>query len=217
MESQETISNSVRKITSVGGITLDKISKSDFQKEGTLTAQIRQIVTTKSYYPSKKADSNLQANIFDTKDFGFTEQEFISEEARVAFLLVPLTATKEDIEKRLVAAVSKGACIYRVLSNAPILSDDQKYAIGQALKTVDDFANSQVARYPENAETIADGTAGKIILDKAGNVQYRRSFFWNTAMADVDVRGNDKYPAYQSAEIKAELAGASVMQGQTIL
>ena len=204
----------VRHEISKSAIALDKISKAEYQKPGTLTAQIRQIITTKSFYPSKKVANNLQANIFSTEEFGFTEQEFTSEEARVAWIPVPEKISEAEVLAKLATAEVGGATIYKVLSNSPILSEDQKYAINQNLKTIDDFANSQAVRYPENDETKANGTAGKLTLDKNGNVQYRRTFFWLTPMEDQDVRSVNN--VYLSPELKAELAGASVMTGQTI-
>lgn len=213
METNQT--TGVRHESATTPITLDKIYKADYQKEGTLTAQIRQTVTTKSFYPSKKTSNNLQANIFSNEDFGFEEQEFTSTEERVAWLPVPANAKQAEVAKKLAAASAKGACIYRVLSNVPILSEDQKYAISQSLRTMDDFANSQVVRYPEGTKDKDDNDiSGQIVLDKAGNVQYRRTFFWNTPMDDQDAR--DANDVYISAELEAELSGASVMTGQVL-
>ena len=207
--STTTTPTGVRHEVSKSAITLDKLYKSDYQKEGTLTAQIRQVVTRKSYYPSKKTSSSMQANIFDNKDFGFEEQEFESTETRVAWIPVPANITEAEVKAKLEAAHKAGATIYRVLANKPILDENQKYAISQGLSTMDTFANSQVVRYPKGNEN-----EGKIWTDANGNVQYRRTFFWLTAMDDQDAR--DGKDCYLSPEIKAELAGASVMQGQTI-
>lgn len=210
----DTNPSGVRHESATTPISLDKIYKADYQKEGTLTAQIRQTVTTKSFYPSKKTSNNLQANIFSNEDFGFEEQEFTSTEERVAWLPVPANAKQADIVAKLKAASAKGACIYRVLSNTPILSEDQKYAISQGLRTMDDFANSQVVRYPDGTTKDEVDVSGQIVLDKAGHVQYRRTFFWNSPMTDQDAR--DENDVYVSAELEAELSGASVMQGQSL-
>ena len=212
--SNTTTNGGVRKEVYKSDITLDKISKSEWQKADTLTAQIRQVITTKSFYPSAKVTSNHQANIFDTADFGFTDQEFENKETRVAFISVPEKTTAEEVIARLNKAYANGATIYRVLSSRPILDDNQEYAIREGLSTLDVFANSQVVRYPENERTIADGTAGKIWKDEKGNVQYRKTYLWLTAKEDVDLRGTTE--AYLSPEIKAELEGASVLNGQTI-
>lgn len=217
MQTTNTQANGIRIETSKGTITLDKISVTDFQKKGTKTAQIRQVVTTKSFYPSQKTGSNLQANIFNTEDFGFKEQEFESTENRMAFIPVPENITNEAVIAKLEAAYASGATIYKALSNHPILDDNQVYAIDNIdTVTKDKFANSQVVRYPENEETKANGTAGQLLLDNNGKVQYRRTFFWNTAQDDKDIRTAVATDVYVSAEIKAELEGASILKGQTI-
>ena len=201
--------------TTSSKITLDKApySNGEFQKKGTLTAQIRQTVTTLSKYPSKKVSSNMQNSIFDAAEFGFDTQNFTSVENRVAWILVPEGITVEEVQKRIEAANAKNACIYRVLSCKPILDENQLYAISVGLKTLDDFAATQAVRFPENAETIADGTANTLVL-KNGRVQYRRTFFWGEPIADVDKRDSDT--PYVSPLLQAELAGAAMMKGQTI-
>lgn len=210
----QTTPSGVRHESYKGAITLDKIATSEYQKAGTVTAQIRQEILTKSFYPSKKVASNLQANIFDAKDFGFEEQEFQSKETRMAFIPVPANSTEADVKAKLEAAHKNGACIYRVLSNQPVLDENQKYAIANAITTTNVFANSQAVRYPEGTVINGVDVSGKLTLDKAGHVQYRRTFFWLTSMEDIDVRGQEV--PYLSPELASELKGASVMQGQTI-
>lgn len=203
--------NNVRTEVNKTEVTLDKVYAAQYQKEGTLTAQIRQEITTTKFYPGKQTSTNMQGNFFNTNDFGFTEQEFSNTEQRVSWIPVPANATEEQVKAKLEAANKNGACLYKVLSNHPIIDDAQKYAIGQQLTTKDILADSQVVRYPEGSEK-----AGQLTLDSNGKVQYRRIFYWNTPMDDQDSRTNDLTDVYHSAEIAAELAGASVMQGQTI-
>ena len=197
----------------------------EYQKAGTKTLEVRQTVTTVSKYPSARVSNNLQSNIFATEEFGFENQEYVSKEERVAWILVPEAATEEAIKAKLEAANKAGGTLYRVLSNEPILSDDQLYAINQGLRTKDQFAERQVLRYPDNETTRAEGTANKIILDVHGNVQYRRVYFWHEPKADMDLRDPNK--VYTSPAIAQEVAdlklqniilenGASLMQGQTV-
>lgn len=197
----------------------------EYQKAGTKTLEVRQTVTTVSKYPSARVSNNLQSNIFATEEFGFESQEYTSKEERVAWILVPEAATEEAIKAKLEAANKAGGTLYRVLSNEPILSDDQLYAISQGLRTKDQFAERQVLRFPENEQTKANGTAGKLILDVNGNVQYRRVYFWHEAKADMDLRDPNK--VYMSSAIEQEVKdlklqgivlenGASLMAGQTI-
>jgi len=190
-------------------ISLDRIYKNEFQKEGTLTAQIRQVVTTTSVYPSKRVGSDLQNNLFATQDFGFENQIFTSNETRVAWLLIPQNSTEAEVLAKIELANKNGACIYRVLSNTPILDENQKYGISAGLTTKDNFANSQAVRYG-----VGHAKEGQLTLDKNGNVQYRRTFFWNSPMDDQDARSASD--VYLSAELAAEMKGASIMTGQSL-
>lgn len=212
----QNLTNGISHVTNYSDVTLDKIYKGDYQKPGTLTAQLRQTVTTVSKYPSKKTSSELQANLYANADFGFEEQTFEAVETRIAWILVPEKVDETDLRSRLLAANASGCTIYKVLANAPILDENQKYAINnpEVDATIDTFANAQAVRYPDTEEMRAEGKANRLILDKDGKVQYRRTFYWNTPQEDFDSRG--KGEAYLSAELKAELSGASQMQGQTI-
>lgn len=212
-----TTPSGVKKTTTISPITLDKVGISgEFQKPGTKTAQVRQQVKTVTSYPSKKTSSDMQSGLFKAEDFGFETQNFENIENRVAFPLVPINATEEQIKANIAAANTAGGCIYRVLSNEPILDDNQKYAVSAGLRTKEQFANTQVVRYPDNERTQADGTAGKIWTDAQGKVQYRKTFFWDLPKEDVDLR-NGKSSYFTTSEIQAELEGASVLQGQTLV
>lgn len=194
-------------------VQLDKMYVGENQKAGTITAQLRQQVVTHSFYPSKKVSSNMQDSLFGAKEFGFEEQQFTSTENRVAWILVPTSKTEAEVATMLAAAVKNGACIYRVLSNAPILDDNQQYAISAGLRSLDQFANTQAIRYPDGTtDELGTDIGGQLVLDKAGNVQYRRTFFSATPKEDIDERNTEN--VFQSAEIKAELQGAGALLGQ---
>ncbi len=215
MENESTIpTTGIRKETSKSAVILSRVYVNEFQKEGTKTAELRQEVTIKSFYPSKKTESSLQNGLADNSEFGFKEQEFFSKEERVAWVLVPANMPDAEVAKRVANDNTTNSCIYRKLSNEPILDENQSYAITANLKTMDDFANSQVVRYPENEATKANGTAGKIIKDTNDNPQYRRTFYWKTPKEDIDVRDANK--VYVSDEIEVELKGASVLEGQSL-
>lgn len=206
--------NGVRKEITKSLISLDELKISDNQKAGTITAQIRQTITTKSSYPSKKVDSNLQDSLVGAEAFGFESKDYTSTEQRVAWVPVPVDYTVSQTNALLATANNNGACIYKVLSAAPILDDNQKYSVAIGQRSLDQYADAQAVRYPVNSDTQADGTANKLVLDVNGNVQYRRTFFSGTPKEDVDIRETET--AFQSAAIKAELSGASVLAGQTI-
>jgi hypothetical protein len=196
-----------RHVKSVGGITLDKVYVAEFQKPGTKTAQIRQVITTDSYYPSKQTSTDMQSNIFGNAEFGFEEQHFQNKENRVAWIPVPVNATEDQIKVKLAEIMSKGACIYRVLSNHPILDAHQQYAVNTGLNgvTLNTFANSQVLRFPKG-----HAQEGQISLSANNKVVYRRTFFWHEPKADSDLRTTDPADVYVSPEIALELAGKGI-------
>lgn len=199
MESTQQEVQRIRKVVSKSPIIVDKVYKSDYQKEGTLTAQLRQTVTTLSYYPSKAVSNNLQDNIFAAEQFGFGEQEFKNEENRVAWIDVPMGSTVESVTAQL--SKFPEAELYRVMSNRPIITDHQKYAIDNNITTLDVFANSQAVRFP-----VGHPQEGELALDQnSGKVQYRAVFFKASKINDIDKRTSDPTDYYASPEILAEI------------
>lgn len=208
MESTQAITKNVVK----SAITVDKISATDNQKAGTLTAQLRQIVTINANYPSKRVGNEKQDSLFGTAEFGFATKDYSSVENRVAFMHVPVGTTPEVVLAKLAQAPQ--ACLYRELSNRPIITEDQNYSITVGQNTLDSFANTQVVRYPDSP-TVAENLRGKIILDNNGKVQYRRVYFSATPKEDVDGRTSDLNDSFISGEIQAELA--SMQSNATIV
>lgn len=208
------MSNAKRIETEKGAIEVSRVYTSDFQKEGSLTAELKQTVVTKSYYPSKSVDSNLQDNIFGAEDFGYEEQEFVSERTNVAWINVPMGTTPEQIKAKLDAIPT--ATIYRIVSNHPILSDNQVYGINQGLTTKDNFAEKQVIRHG------ADDKDGKwfkddLVIDELGRPMYKACFFSKDAKEDVNRCTENPLDFYATESIKAEMAGVSVVvKEQTI-
>lgn len=197
--------NGIKQVRKVGPIKVERIEASEFQKENSLTAMLVQEIETISSYPSKRVSNSLKGNIFSSEDFGYESQDFTNIEKRVAFILVPENTTVESLEE--VLAKHPDACLYRTLSNEPILDEGQKYMIQTGQRTLDFFADSQAVR---------DSETGELILDKNGNVQYRRVEFWPEKREDVDLRTTDKNRIFVSENIMAELEGASVMYNQKI-
>lgn len=209
---EQTTANGIKKEVTVGPLTVSRVYKSDFQKEGTLTAELKQTIKTVSLYPTKSVSNSLSANIFDMKDFGFEEKPYESTETRVAWIDVPANSTVESVTERLKA--TPNAMLYRILSNKPILSDTDNYAINspELNVTINDFSNKQAVRYPEGAEN-----AGQLALDKSGKIQYRRIAFSLNKVADVDSRTQDPSDFFASPELISELNNVvHVMPEQTL-
>lgn len=193
--------NSVRKEIVKSVLEASRVYSSDFQKEGTQTAELRQSIKTKAFYPAMAVSNDLQDNVFSAKeDFGATEKEFENVENRVAWIDVPHGTTVEEVQAKL--APHSGACLYKMMSNKPILTSQQKYAIDNPELDVDmnTFANTQVVRYPAD-----HASAGQIVTDVNGKVQYRAVFFSKVVKEDVDSRTADTADFYASPEIKAEI------------
>jgi len=202
----------IRRITSKSSISVSRVFKSDYQKSGTATAELKQVVTVRSFYPTKSIKNNLQDNIFSMGEFGFQEREYQNKETRVTWIDVPEGTTVEQVVAKL--AVNPKATLYKILSNKPILSDTEEYAVNspELPVTIDTFANRQAIRYPDGHEK-----AGQLATDSNGKIQYRRIAFSVNGAEDRDLRTSGPEDFYASPELEAELNNrAVVVEGQSI-
>ena len=160
-------------------ILCTRVYKSDFQKENTMTAELKQQVKTISTY-EVSGNNSMTDDLFDMS----SKRTYENVETRVAWINIPSNATKEQVQKKLNA--TPNARLYKVLSNHPILTDSDKWAIGENLRTMEEFADSQIVRYPANHEN-----AGEIVLDPNNKYQYRRIGFSMQGAEDQDLRNAD--------------------------
>lgn len=195
----QTSENRIEKNVTFGAIEVSRVYESQYQKEGTVTAELKQTVKTKSLYPEKSVTSNFQDNIFSNEEFGFAKKEYDSEEVRVAWLDVPVGSTVESVQAKLNALPQ--ARLYKILSNHPLISDNQAAGINRGFTTKDIIANGQAVRYSANHETMA----GKLIPDTNGKVQYRGVYFKANTIEDMDKRTADVADVYLTPELQAEL------------
>lgn len=186
----------IRKNVEQGAIEVSRVYKGDYNKAGEVTAELKQEVTTTSFYPTKQIRNDKQDNIYGLQDFGgtHTEKEYVNKERRVTWITVPEGETPEKVAEKLKAFPN--ARLYRMLANVPILSDNQKAGIEAGLTTKEVFAKRQIVRNPET---------GQIVLDKAGKPQYRAIFFSNDGKSDVDLRDSNPENKWVSEELKAEI------------
>lgn len=197
----------IRKTSVKTPIVVSELFTGSYQKAGTITAMLRQTVTITSIYPGMSVDSNMQQNVFSVSEFNATPKTYNNVENRVAFIDVPVGTTLEQVQAKLAA----NSCLYKILSNEPILSDNHKNAIDRGLTTKAKLAESQVVRYPEGSvdEETGELNENQLIL-KDGRVQYRKVYFWNSAKEDVDLRGQGE--EYLSPALQQEKEGVSVAQ-----
>lgn len=201
------MSNATRVTTTRGKVTFSRLYKAEKQKAGSKTVEVKQTITTTSYYAGKKYNSDLQDALVSDDAFGAEEQSYTNTSTRVAWILVPSDFTEAKVKELL--AKSPKQCIQQITSNAPILNENQQAAITNGIATLDSFANSQAIRYGSNSEN-----AGQLILDSAGRVQYKVNVWKKEATEDEDRRGNGEY--YVSAELVEELEGAGIYVDQNL-
>lgn len=195
---------------SYGKISIDSVQASSYQKAGTLTCQLRQVINTKTTYPSVQLSDGVSDSLFGSSEFTNVAegQTYENNETRIAWINVPSDTTVQAVQAKLDALYSAGKepCIMKIVSNEPILTDNQLNAISRGLKTMDDFANSQVVRYGENHPN-----GNVLILDDNGNPMYKRTFFQSEMVEDENRCSADK--VYVSAEIAEELSATAENTG----
>lgn len=207
MESNQS-NQSKSEVVTRSKVVVESITKGQFSKPGFMQAQLRQVVTTDSKYPSARVGNSLSDTLFSIEEFpGVEMQNFTNTENRLAWVGVPEGTTVEKAQSR----IPETACIYKILSHSPILTEEQKSSIDRGQKSMDDFATSQAVRYPDNHAT----NPGALIL-KDGKIQYRATFYSKVALEDQDLRTNNASEYYAPAELLAELQGAGVIAGQEL-
>lgn len=202
--------NGIRKETTKGNLEVSRVYKADYQKEGTITAEIKQTVITKSYYPSKSVTNSHQDNVFGMADFKFEEQEYTNKETRVVWLDVPENSSIEIVAERL--SQFPDACLYRILGNKPIITDNQRYAIENGLTSMGVIAESQIVRFPKG-----HSKEGEIALDSNNKPQYRSVFFKSTACEDQDYRNAEPNDFYITDALASEIEVIESIDGNIVV
>ena len=204
----------IKKSTTKGGIEVSRVYTSEFQKEGGVTAELKQTVTTISSYPSKSVSNNLQDNIFGADEFGYASQDFKSERVDVAWINVPVGTTEAQVKAKL--ALAPKATLYRIVDNHPILSDNQVYGIAQGLTTKDAFAEKQLVRHGSD-DSEGKWSKGDLVLDELGRPMYKAAFLSIDGKEDVNRCDENPMNYYASDTITAEMSGkVTVSASQTV-
>lgn len=199
----------IRKEVIVGAIEVSRVYKASYQKDNTMTAELKQTVTTKSYYPTKSVSNELKDNPFSNAQLGISEGEpYQSSETRVTWIDVPVDSTVESVKATL--ATLPNANIYKILANKPILSSSQKAGIDAGLTTTDIIADGQAVRYSKGHKD-----AGKLILLN-GKPQYRVAYFKSAGSADIDMRTEEPADFYATAAMKAEMSNIVAMEQEAL-
>lgn len=197
-------------------LLFSRIFVNQFQKPGSKSLEVKQQLITNAVYTGIRISSSLNDSLFEPEDFGEATEprKYSSTETRVAWILVPANAP-DAVIMELFNKVKDTGIIFKILSNSPVFDENQIDAINRNLRganTYDELADKQAVRY--GAGDI-NGNAGKLILDKKGNAQYKRTGFSKTPREDED-RRYGKSEIYQTPKIKAEMEGAGALLGQTM-
>ena len=189
----------IKKKVSKTPVSVARIYANKYQKEGSLTAELKQTVSTKSTYPSKSVKNSLQDNLFDAiDDFGYKGKEYDTSSVRVAWIDVPKATTEDQLTEML---SDHDTCIQQILSNSPILHDGQENAIQNGVTTKDVIAESQILRFPKGSKK-----EGQIILDSSTEKPvYKVNIFKTSKVEDLDNKTSDPDDYYLPESLKKEL------------
>jgi hypothetical protein len=201
----------IRREVNASPIMVSRVYKASYQKDNTLTAELKQTVTTKSYYPTKSVSNELKDNPFSNVQLGITEGEpYVQDEVRVTWIDVPVDSTVESVQAKL--ATLPNATIYKILANKPILSSSQKAGIDAGLTTTDIIADGQAVRYSKDHPQ-----AGKLILVKdTSKPQFRVTYFKSEGSPDIDMRNADAADFYATPAMQAELSNIVMVEQETL-
>lgn len=169
---------------------------------GKKTALIQQKLTViREVVSGGKVNNSLQAQVFSAEELGLKKEIREYTETRNYLLQVPINFTAEQIEQKLT-----NFRLNRILSNNPILTDEEAYMItsGTGTKTILDYAKSQVVR---NSQT------GSIVLDNNNKFQFRRITLGTLETEDQDLRTTDNV-GYSNAELVNEYKASLATQPQ---
>lgn len=166
--------------TKTTNVTYSKVIIKDLRNSEFNDSQfaiISQTVTKLSNGKNNGYSDSLYTNIELSRGFENVE-------TRYALIQVPKDVTKAKVQQKLDSHPE--CCIFKTLSNHPILTEVDEYVIEKGYKTLAQFVREQIVIYGENHEK-----SGKAVLDKNGNIQFRRCGFSINYKPDVDLRSND--------------------------
>ena len=172
-----------------GKIQVADVYASDYQKQGTVTACLKQVVTTKTIYPS----TGVKDNLFDSSEFSELQSpEYVNSETRVYFMDVPAGTTLQDVQVKMNLPKFANARLVKILSNRPILDSGQEYAISNYGKTEMSFALKQ---------SVQDGEGNHVLRN--GQNCYRKIVFSANGGEDENLMHDEAFVINASTNILA--------------
>jgi hypothetical protein len=192
----------IRKEVTVAPIMVARVYKASYQKDNTMTAELKQTIETLSFYPTKSVSNELKDNPFSNAQLGISEGEpYKAKETRVTWIEVPVDSTVESVQEKLASLPE--ANIYKILANHPVISSSQDAGIKAGLTTLDIIADGQAVRYGKDHPQ-----AGQLVLQN-GKPQFRVTYFKVAGSPDVDMRTEDPADFYATEKMKGELTAVT--------
>ena len=96
------VNSGISKQVTKSPIVVSRVYRSDWQKVGSLTAELKQTQKTVTTYPSRQIENDKQNNIFSLQDFGLEGgKTYTNERTSVAWIDVPVDSTVESVVEKL--------------------------------------------------------------------------------------------------------------------
>lgn len=174
------------KTTKFSPVVVLEVGKSQFQREGTLTAHLRVEKTTN--YTGGNINNSIDDKIFEEASFNVTPISSHTSK-RDYFLTVPESMdTVEKVQEHL--KNFPDLHIFVIVSNKPILTKEDEIVIESGYLTLEKKANSQVIKNEK----------GEIIL-RDGKPLFKRNCLSKVFREDEDITDTDPDNTFITQEI----------------
>ncbi len=184
-------------------LEVSRVYINEFQKDFTLTAELKQtVISTVTYPPKKSVSHSRQDNPFDLSLFNpslYEEKVFSRSKVYVAFIEVPLEF--DTVEKvREYFKKYPNAIVYKVLSNYPILTEEQDFSL---TATEDALLRQEKLDIIANRQLFA--RRGMIVLDPNGKPQFIATYLSLEFREDEDLRTKSFDDYYKNRKVRVLL------------
>lgn len=168
--------NSITKERNESRIIVEKVSEHKY-KDDVMSAQLRQVHSTKTTYPGKNVGNDKQDSLFEAEAFGGESKVYETTQNRVTWIDVPLGSTVESVQAK-VDSLGDNARIYQIVSTDVMdcLTSGHLYQITQGTMTLADQQESKALRNSD----------GELVRDESGNILYRALYFSTKGQADLN-------------------------------
>lgn len=187
--------NQIKKTVTKGALTIESVTADKYNDER-MSAQLRQMTTTISEYPSK-GGSDKQSSLLTGSG-----ESFKKESLRVCFVPVDLGSTKESVSE-LIASLPD-ATIYQIVSTdiQDVLTDGHRYQIEEGGLLLEDLEE----KYSIPVKNKAGDLTSERVSDDEGNTIYRAVYFSADGQEDINHLVSISEAVSENIESEGEVA-----------